>query len=98
MFIHSIRRLGSFLGFKIPNLIIFRGFQKTEYFGGMKILWYLFGSSDSSQERLYAGAISMHFMVSCLGQGTEWGYFWGLVKFQIFLGVLEIPYNFGGER
>ena len=24
------------------------------------------------------------------------GYFWGLLKFQIFFGVLEIPYIFGG--
>ena len=24
------------------------------------------------------------------------GYFWGLVKFQIFFGVLEIPDIFGG--
>ena len=24
------------------------------------------------------------------------GYFWGLLKFQIFLGVLEIPDIFGG--
>ena len=26
------------------------------------------------------------------------GYFFGLLKFQIFLGVLEIPDIFGGER
>ena len=26
---------------------------------------------------------------------TEWGYFWGLQKFQIFLGVLDIPDKFG---
>ena len=25
------------------------------------------------------------------------GYFWGLLKFQIFFGVLEIPDIFGGE-
>ena len=24
------------------------------------------------------------------------GYFWGLLKFQIFFGVLEIPENFWG--
>ena len=24
------------------------------------------------------------------GQGTEWGIFFGLLKFQIFFGVLEI--------
>ena len=34
------------------------------------------------------------------GQGTEWGIFFGLLKFQIFLGVLEIPDFFlrGGGR
>ena len=26
------------------------------------------------------------------------GYLWGLLKFQIFFGVLEIPDIFGGER
>ena len=33
-----------------------------------------------------------------LGQGTELGYFFGLLKFQIFFGVLEIPDFFWGER
>ena len=39
-----------------------------------------------------------HFRGFSLGQDTEWGYFWGLLKFQIFFGVLEIPDIFGGER
>ena len=26
----------------------------------------------------------MHFMVFSVGQGTEWGYFGGLLNFQIF--------------
>ena len=34
---------------------------------------------------LYLGAISMHFRVFTLGQGTESGYFFGLLKFQIFV-------------
>ena len=29
--------------FKILNFNIFVGLQKTEYFGGMKILWIFFG-------------------------------------------------------
>ena len=38
-----IRRLGSFLGFKIFNFNIFWVFQKNEYFlVGMKILWIFF--------------------------------------------------------
>ena len=39
----------------------------------------------------------MHFRVFFQGQGTELGYFFGLLKFQIFFGVLEIPVFFGGE-
>ena len=31
----------------------------------------------------------MHFKVFSLGQGTYWGYFLGLLKFQIFLGCLK---------
>ena len=38
-----IRRLGSFLGFKILNFNIFWGFLKYEYFWGVKILWIFFG-------------------------------------------------------
>ena len=42
----------------------------------------------------------MHFRVFSQGQCTEWGIFWGggggLVKFQIFWGVLEIPDIFLG--
>ena len=30
--------------------------------------------------------------------GTEWGYFFGSLQFQIFFGVLEIRDIFGGER
>ena len=37
-----IRRLGSFLGFKILNFNIFMDFQKNKYFGGMKISWIFF--------------------------------------------------------
>ena len=39
---------------------------------------------------LCLGVIYMHFMVFSEGQGTEWGYFLGLLKFQIFFRVLEI--------
>ena len=44
---------------------------------------------------LYLGVISMHFRVFSLGQGQvrvqNGGYVLGLLKFHIFLGVLEIP-------
>ena len=38
----------------------------------------------------------MHFRVFNQGHGTEWGIFLGLLKFQIFLGVREIPVIFWG--
>ena len=38
---------------------------------------------------LYLGVISMHFRVFSEGQGTECGYFWGLLKFQIFFWGAE---------
>ena len=37
---------------------------------------------------LHFGVISMHFGVFKVQNG---GHIWGLVKFQIFFGVLEIP-------
>ena len=40
----------------------------------------------------------MHFKVFSNGQGTVWGYSFGLLKFQIFFGVLEIPDIFWGAR
>ena len=39
----------------------FSGFQKNEYFLGMKILWIFLG--DHHNIRLYLGVISMHFWV-----------------------------------
>ena len=47
----------------------------------MKILWIFFGGHHKIG--LYLGVISMHFRVF-FSQGTEWGIFWGLLKFQIF--------------
>ena len=38
-----IRRLGSFFLFKILNFSIFLVFRKMNIFGGMPILWILFG-------------------------------------------------------
>ena len=57
-----ISRLGSFFfGFKILNFNIFLGFQKNEYFWGMKILLIFFGGHHKIE--LYLGVISMHFRV-----------------------------------
>ena len=38
--------------------------------------------------------ISMHFRVFSESQDTEWRIFWGLLKVQIFILVLEILKNF----
>ena len=39
---------GHFLGFKFLNFNVLRGFQKIEYFWGMKILWIFLGGSSQS--------------------------------------------------
>ena len=48
----------------------------------MKILWIFFGGHHKIG--LYLGVISIHFRVDSSGHGTEWGYFFGLLKFQRF--------------
>ena len=40
----------------------------------------------------------MHFRIFPIGQGTEWGIIFWVVKIANIFGVLEIPDNFGGER
>ena len=56
----------------------------------------IFGGSSQNWASLRV--ISMQFRGFFKGQGTEIGIFFGLLKFQIFWGVLEIPDIFGGER
>ena len=58
-------------------------------FWGIKILWIFFGGHHKIG--LYLGVVSMHFRVFSKGQHTEWGILFGLLKYQIFFGVLEIP-------
>ena len=72
---------GYFLGFKILNFNFLGGFQKTEYFWVMKIVWIFFGGHHKIG--LYLEVISMHFSVFSEDQGTEWRIFFGLLKFQI---------------
>ena len=54
----------------------------------MDIFW------ESSQNLNILGVISLNFSVFSHGQGTEWGVCFGLLKFKIFLVVLEITDNF----
>ena len=69
-----------FIWFKILNFNIFGGFLKKKYFLCMKIFWV------HHKIGLYLGVISMHFKILSEGLCTEWGYFWGLLKFKIFFG------------
>ena len=79
---HTYVGSGHCFGFKILNFSIFGGFRKK--IGGMKILWIFFGGHHETG--LYLGVISMYFRVFSYGHCAEWGYFFGLLKFQIFLG------------
>ena len=54
----------------------------------MKILWiYSWGYHKTG---LVLGVISLHFRVFSEGQCDDWGYFLGMLNFQIFLGVCLI--------
>ena len=60
----------------------------------MNILWIFFGVHRKLD--YIQGFFLMHFRVFSKGHCTEWGYFLGVLKFQMFFGVLEIPDIFGG--
>ena len=66
-------------------------FRKKNIFWGMKTVDIFC---------LYLGVISIHFRVSSLGQGTEWGIIFGVAKNSFYWGggggVLEIPDYFWG--
>ena len=64
-------------------------FRKIKTSCGMKTLWIFFGGHHKIG--LYLGVIFKHFIVFSEGQGTKWGIFFGLLKFQIFFGAFEIP-------
>ena len=57
----------------------------------MKILWILFWGNHKNWT--ISGGNFYAFLGLFLSQ---WAYFFGLLKFQIFLGVFEIPDIFGG--
>ena len=98
-----IRRLGSF--FRVKNLefqYLFGFSEKMNIFWGMKILWIFFfslgggGGGGHQKIGLYLGDISMQFRVFFKVNVQNGGYFWGLLKFQIFLGCLKFLIFFGG--
>ena len=61
--------------------------EKLIFLGGMKTLWIFLGGHHKIG--IYVGVISMHFRVFSEGQCKEWGIFFGLLKFQIFLRCLK---------
>ena len=73
-----------FGGFKILKFSFFSGFQKNEYFLGMKILWIFVGGHRKI--KLYLGVISMHF-----------GVFKVKVQNVGIFGVAKISNIFGGS-
>ena len=61
----------------------------------MNIIW---GNEDFVDIFWGRGGITnLDYILCILGQGTEWGIFFGVAKFSnIFLGVLEVPDIFWG--
>ena len=64
------------------NFNFFLIFRK-HIFGGMKILWIFFGGHHKIG--LYLEVISMHFRVFLKVKVQNGGYFFWLLKFQIFI-------------
>ena len=77
-----IRRLGLFFGVQNSEFQYFWGFQ-NEYFFGYEDFADILGGG-SSQNWASFRVISMHFRVFFKVKGTELGYFFGLLKCQIF--------------
>ena len=90
LIISYIRRLGSFFWVQNIEFQYFWGFSgKLIFILGMKILWIYLGVITK------LGVISIHHSIRVMVQNG--GYFFGLLKFHIFFGVLEIPVILGGE-
>ena len=85
-----ICRLSYFLGFNILNFNIFGVFRKMNNFWEWRFCGYFWGVITK------LGYIKGPFLC-ILGSVQNGGYFLGLLKFQIFFGVLEIPDIFWHE-
>ena len=66
------------------NFNIFWVFQKMNIFWGYEDFVDIFGGHHKIG--LYLRVISKHFRVFSLGQGTEWGMFWGVAKISNIFG------------
>ena len=79
------------------NFNIFGGFQKNEKIFGYEDFVDIFWGHHKIE--LYLGVISMHFRVFFKVKVQNGGYFFGVLKFQIFFGgFLKFLIFFGGER
>ena len=87
-YFHTYLGMGHFLGSKFFNFNVLGFSEKVILLGVWRFCGYFWGVITKLYYILI-GVISMHFMVFSLGQGTEWGLFFGLLKFQIFLGCLN---------
>ena len=100
MIFSYIRRLGPFFwgggGVKILNFNIFWGLQKNEYLGYEDFVDIFWGVITKLEYILGSFPCILGSFLKVKVQNG--GYFLGLLKFQIFFGVLEIPDIFGGER
>ena len=92
------RSLGSFFWVQNFEFQYFFGFSEKSIFFGVKDFVDIFWGGGGGHHKigLYLGVISMHVRVFSKGQGTEWRYFFGSLKFQLCFGVLEIPDIFWG--
>ena len=90
-----IRRLVSFLGFKILNFNFLGVFRKRNIFGGMKILWIFFGGHHNIE--LYFGVIFMHFSRFLRSLYRMGIFFWVAKISNIFLGCLKFLILLGDE-
>ena len=95
MIFSYIRRLGTFFGFKILNFNILGGFQKNKYSFGYEDFMDIF--LGHHKFGLYLRVISTHFSVFLKAMVQNGDIFWGLLKFQYFLGCLKFLIFFGGE-
>ena len=88
IFIHTYYvGLGYFWGFKILNFNIFWVLQKTEFFGGMKILWIYFGGHHKTG--LYLEVISSILGAFLKVNVQNGGYFLGCEISNIYLMCLK---------
>ena len=78
------------------NFNIFWGFQKNEYFWGMKILWIFFWGHPKIG--LVLGVISMYLGSFLKVNVHNQDIFGGCKNFKYFFGVLDIPDIFLGKQ